>query len=119
MYKFIYKILLFLDSFGIFIKIPSVEQKVQIIFNRVINTSIYGKNSNVYMCIALADSPNSLITDKEYLFAKNEIRRYLRQNSFQTNFLSTKLMELNRPAKFEDRLRIYQNWSSRPFKKVQ
>lgn len=83
---------------------------VQDIFNKVIESGHYSYRVSL-MCPALgAARRDKVITQDEYQFAYDEIRKYL--GAYGS--LGGKLNSMKLNYEFNSRLQIYQNWENRP-----
>lgn len=119
MYFIVYRILCWLDKFDIHIVSDPVEDKAQRIFNKIIDGGFYNNTTkfpvhriSVFMCHAADEACcNKVISQKDYIFIKKEIKRYIKHHVY----LSALLKMIGHPSDFEDRLDIYKNWASRPF----
>lgn len=122
MYKLQHWCLCKLDVLGIVILVDKVEQKAQVIIDKIINAGLYAPteprwmSDRNYMCCSALDGVNCcVITEEERKFLSDQIKRYLMVYGCIT--LNSALNRQNLPSRAEDCMDVYKNWCSRPFKK--
>lgn len=92
------------------------DQKVQVVFDKVIKSGCYPVPNclSSFMCEALSNAvEQSIITNEEYGLAKYEIENYIAPYWTLSHALREKF-QYSIPSSIDIRLNIYSNWANRP-----
>lgn len=99
---------------------PDVIRPIQEIFDAVIDNGFFGPKTtgekhHEFMCDALyAAGYDKVISQAEYMFAKQAIKDYLRTSKTFTSYLEVALYRAGLPFDVKDRQAIYSDWVNRP-----